>query len=440
MLLTTFYYVGLSANFVLSKYIKKLLPKMINFQHFTLENGLRVWVHEDHSVPTATVNILYDVGSRDEQEDKTGFAHLFEHLMFGGSKHIAEYDRAAQQAGAINNAFTSPDITNYYLSLPTDNLETALWLESDRMLQLSFDPEVLEVQRKVVIEEFKQRYLNQPYGDVWLKLRPLAYKKHPYRWATIGKDLSHIEKATMDDVRHFYNTYYAPNNAVMVIGGNISFAKVKPLVEKWFGEIPPSDIPKRNLPKEPKQTAYRHQEVESNVPQDALYLTFHMCKKVHADYYPTDLLSDVLGRGKSSRLYQKLVKGKQLFSNRSAYVGCSFDEGLLTVAGRLNESVSTKTGEAAIWEVVNNLLKEGIEKEELNKVKTQAETTVVLSEMDVLNRCINLAQGAIIGDPNFANKEAERIRNVSVEQVLSVANEVLTESNLSALHYKTQKN
>src|SRR5690606_23601865 len=286
---------------------------MIDYQRFTLDNGLRVLVHEDHTTAMACVNILYDVGARDESPDKTGFAHLFEHLMFGGSVHIPNYDTPLQEVGGENNAFTSNDITNYYITLPAANLETAFWLESDRMLSLAFSEHSLEVQRNVVSEEFKQRYLNQPYGDVWLRLRPLAYKEHPYRWATIGKELCHIEEATMKDVKAFFFKHYVPGNAVMAVTGDVEFHQVKTLVEKWFGDIPARPKPKRNLPKEPKQTAPRREEVQADVPVDSIYIAFHGPGRTQADYPVMDLISDMLARGSSSRLYRALVKDQPLF-------------------------------------------------------------------------------------------------------------------------------
>jgi zinc protease len=320
---------------------------MIHFNEFTLANGLRVIVHEDPSVQIAVMNILYDVGSRDEHEHKTGFAHLFEHLMFGGSKNIPNYDEPLQKVGGENNAFTNTDITNYYLTLPAANLETGFWLESDRMLSLSFDPQVLEVQRKVVIEEFKQRYLNQPYGDVWLKLRPLAYTHHPYKWATIGKDVSHIEQATMSDVQEFFFRYYVPANAILVVAGHVTVSQVKELAEKWFGPIPAGTRHARNLPPEPVQTGKRTLDVEANVPADALYKTYHMPGRFHDDYYAADLLSDILSRGQSSRLYQKLVKEKELgeveVMNRAmnlAFASLSGDTDFVNEEGRRIEAVT----------------------------------------------------------------------------------------------------
>ncbi len=409
---------------------------MISFEKFVLANGLQVVVHEDHSVPIAVMDVIYDVGSRDESPEKTGFAHLFEHLMFGGSKHIPEYDSPLQNVGGNNNAFTSPDMTNYYLTLPAANLETGFWLESDRMLSLSFDPAVLEVQRKVVIEEFKQRYLNQPYGDAWLKLRPLAYQAHPYRWATIGKDISHIEQATLDDVKAFFHRFYCPNNAVLVVGGHVTFDQVKALSEKWFGPIAPGPAQHRNLPRESRQTARRTETVMAKVPSPAIYMAFHSCAKNDPAYHASDLLADVLGRGKSSRLYQALVKDRKMFSNVHAYLTGSFDPGLLVVSGRLNPGFSAADGEAAVFEEVNSLLKAGIHDSELQKVKNQAESSLVFSEMEVLNRCINLAQAALLGNPNLVNLESRLIQAVDTDSLMAQANNMLKPENCSVLSYE----
>jgi zinc protease len=332
---------------------------MIAFEEFTLENGLRVIVHEDPTVQIAVLNILYDVGSRDEHPDKTGFAHLFEHLMFGGSKNIANYDEPLQKVGGENNAFTNTDITNYYLTVPAANIETGFWLESDRMLSLSFDPQVLEVQRKVVIEEFKQRYLNQPYGDVWLRLRPLSYLKHPYQWATIGKEISHIENATMDDVRGFFFKHYTPDNAILVVAGNVKKDQVKKLSEKWFGPIPAQNAGKRSLPAEPVQTLKRTLDIEAKVPASALYKAYHMPGRFHDDYYAIDLLSDILSRGQSSRLYRKLVKEKEIFTAVSSFVMGSIDPGLLVINGRVKDGIDLKDAEAEVDQIVQEIVSEG---------------------------------------------------------------------------------
>ena len=412
---------------------------MVEFKRFVLDNGLKVIVHEDHSAPIAVVNLLYQVGARDENEEKTGFAHLFEHLMFGGSKHIPSYDEPLQKVGGDNNAFTSNDITNYYITLPSANIETAFWLESDRMLSLSFDPEVLEVQRSVVIEEFKQRYLNQPYGDAWLKLRPLAYQKHPYKWNTIGKEIAHIEEATMEDVKDFFFNWYVPNNAILVVGGDVTVDQVKSLAEKWFGPIPSREIETRALPKEPRQEEYRSLDVEEDVPLDSLYMTFHMCGRNNEAYHATDLLSDILGRGKSSRLYKRLVDEDRVFSSISAYVTGSIDPGLLTIHGKVNSEFNLAQAEGAVWKVLDDFMDERITAEELEKVKNKAESTQVFSEMELLNRAMNLAYAEMLGDADLANQEADKIRAVSVEDIRAVAKEVIRKTNASVLRYHAKQ-
>ena len=416
-----------------------LLLDMISLHSFTLDNGLRVLVHEDRAVQIAVMNILYDVGSRDERPDKTGFAHLFEHLMFGGSINIPSYDEPLQNVGGENNAFTSTDITNYYLTVPSANIETGFWLESDRMMGLSFDPKVLEVQRKVVVEEFKQRYLSQPYGDVWLKLRPLAYQTHPYRWATIGKEISHIEQATLDDVKEFFFHYYIPNNAVMVVAGNVTVDQVKKLSEKWFGPIPAGKTLNRQLPAEPKQNAKRTLTVEADVPANALYKTYHMPGRFHPDYYAVDLMSDMLSRGQSSRFYDQLVKKKEIFNSISSFVMSSVDPGLLVVSGRVKEGVSLEDAEVEVNAVLEKIVREGPSGEELEKVKNQAEATLEFGEVEIVNRAMNVAFASLSGDAELVNKENERIRSVTSEQLHRVAGEILTEENSSVLYYRSKK-
>lgn len=412
---------------------------MINYEHFTLDNGLSVYFHQDTTTPIAVVNILYNVGSKDESAEKTGFAHLFEHLMFGGSKHIPSYDLALQQVGGENNAFTSPDLTNYYITLPVANLETAFWLESDRMLSLSFDPEVLEVQRKVVIEEFKQNCLNQPYGDIWLKLRPLAYKVHPYQWATIGKDISHIEKITMDDVRSFFYKFYVPNNAILVVSGNTTFEHVKHLTEKWFGEIPSGNVHKRNLPIEPPQMEARVLETEADVPLDAIYKAYHMPHRLDDAHYTSDLLSDILGRGRSSRLYTRLVKEKHIFNSINAFVTGSIDPGLLVVRGNVNQDISLEDAENEILQILEEVQNQGIEEAELEKVKNKAESTLVFSEVELLNRTINIAFNAVLGDVNRINQESDRIQSVTVDHMVDLAQRRVIPSNCSTLYYRKRR-
>ena len=412
---------------------------MIPFSQFTLDNGLQVIVHEDHSVQIAVMNILYDVGSRDEQPHKTGFAHLFEHLMFGGSKNIPSYDEPLQLVGGENNAFTNTDITNYYLTVPASNLETGFWLESDRMLSLSFDPKVLEVQRKVVIEEFKQRYLNQPYGDVWLKLRPLAYTSHPYQWATIGKEISHIENATMDDVKDFFFTHYLPNNAVLVVAGNVTLDQVKQLSEKWFGPIPAGKKAERKLPMEPKQKGKRILDVEAKVPANALYKTYHMPGRFHKDYYAVDLLSDVLSRGQSSRLYQTLVHEKEIFTSISSFVMGTIDPGMLVVNGRVKDGVDLANAEKEVDDIIQAVIAKGVEEDELQKVKNQSEASIEFGEVEVINRAMNLAFASLSGDADLVNKEIQMIDSVTSDDIHRVATEILKEENSSVMYYKAIK-
>lgn len=409
---------------------------MIQFQEFTLANGLRCLVHEDFNTPLAVLNILYDVGSRDESPDQTGFAHLFEHLMFSGSVNIPSYDEPLQKVGGENNAFTSQDITNYYLSLPAANIETGFWLESDRMLDLAFSENGLDVQRKVVVEEFKQSYLNQPYGDVWLKLKPLAYQNHPYQWNTIGKEISHIEDAEMADVRAFFRQHYAPQNAILVVAGAVAFDEVKRLAEKWFGPIAGGERQPRQLPQEPAQTEARRAEVSAAVPLSALYKAYHMPARLDPRYHAVDLLSDVLGRGKSSRLHQRLVKDLQLFNNISASVTGSLDPGLFVVSGKLNAGVALAEADRAVEAVVAELLREDVPTDELQKVKNQAETGLVFGEIELLNRALALAIGKLLGNANLVNEEPAQLQAVTPADVRAAAKLVLRPENCSTLYYQ----
>src|SRR3569833_133752 len=412
---------------------------MVKFNRFTLDNGLRVIVHEDHTTPMAVLNILYDVGARDEDPDKTGFAHLFEHLMFGGSVNIPQYDEPLQRVGGENNAFTTNDITNYYITLPSANIETAFWLESDRMLNLAFSEKSLEVQRNVVIEEFKQRYLNQPYGDVWLKLRPLVYKKHPYRWATIGKEIKHIEDARIEDVKAFFKKHYNPQNAIVVIGGNINTEKAKELAEKWFGPIPAGEKYHRQLPAEPAQTEARREITAAKVPLNDLYIAFHMPARLEDGYYEMDLVSDILSRGNSSRLHRNLVKDKQLFSEIHAYNMGSSDSGMFVVEGKPLENVSIEDAEAAIWEELERIKNEWIPADELTKIKNKTKSTMVFSEMSLLEKAMNLAQFELYGDADMLNHETEKYQAITAEQIQKQVQRVFRKENSSTLVYLAEK-
>ncbi len=408
---------------------------MVNFNRFTLANGLRVLVHEDPTTPMAVLNILYDVGARDEEEGRTGFAHLFEHLMFGGSVNIPTYDEPLQRVGGENNAFTSNDITNYYITLPAENIETAFWLESDRMLSLAFSEKSLETQRNVVCEEFKQRYLNQPYGDVWLKLRPLAYQEHPYRWATIGQDLAQIETAKMEDVRAFFNKHYTPQNAILVVGGNVKTADVKALSEKWFEPIPAGQKYERNLPKEPEQIEARSLTVNADVPLNAIYITFKMPERLNETYQAFDLMSDILSQGQSSRLYNRLLKEKQLFSDIHAYLTSSLDEGLFIVEGKLVAGVTMEEAEAAVWEELTKMITELVTEDELTKVKNKSESIMVFAEMSLLDKAMNLAYYELLGDGNLLNVEINKYLSITASQIQQVAKETFKKEKSSTLYY-----
>lgn len=412
---------------------------MINYEKFELPNGLKVIVHEDKSTPLACINILYNVGARDEDPEQTGFAHLFEHLMFGGSVNISNYDEPLQMVGGENNAFTTNDITNYYLTLPSDNLETGFWLESDRMLSLAFSEKSLEVQRNVVIEEFKQRYLNQPYGDVWLLLRPMAYKVHSYRWDTIGKEISHIENAKIEDVKNFFKKFYCPNNAIMVVAGNVSLAEVKALSEKWFGSIPKGPENKRNLTPEPAQTEERTLTVERDVPVDAIYKAYHMCSRYDKEYYAVDLISDILSRGNSSRMHNSLIKDKKLFSDISAYVMGDFDKGLFVISGKLTKGITMAEADAAINAELDKIKNEVVNADELIKVKNKTEASHVFGEVDVLNKATNLAVSELLGDAEMINHEVEKYLAVTADQIMEQANMIFRKENCSTLYYKAKK-
>lgn len=412
---------------------------MVKFNRFTLDNGLRVLVHEDNTTPMAVVNILYDVGSRDEDPDRTGFAHLFEHLMFGGSVNIPSYDEPLQRVGGENNAFTSNDITNYYITLPSANLETAFWLESDRMLSLAFSKKSLEVQRNVVIEEFKQRYLNQPYGDVWLRLRPMVYKKHSYRWDTIGKNIEHIAEAKLEEVKAFFKKHYTPQNAIMVVGGDVKTEHVKQMAEKWFGQIPAGEKYVRDLVQEPVQHEERRDTVTAKVPLNDVYIAFQMESRFNEAYYPTELISDILSRGNSSRLYRRLVKEKQLFSEVHAYLTGSMDKGMFICEGKPLKGVSIEQAEAAIWEELEAIKANLVSAEELTKVQNKVESTMMFSEMSLLDKAMNLAYYELLGDADQLNHETEKYLQVTPEQIKEEANKLFRKDNSSTLIYLAEE-
>lgn len=413
---------------------------MIHYERFTLPNGLTVLFHKDATTPLAVVNTLYDVGARDESEEKTGFAHLFEHLMFGGSIHIADFDAPLQLAGGESNAFTSNDITNYYNVLPAANIDTALWLESDRMLSLAFTPKSLEVQRNVVIEEFKQRYLNQPYGDVWLELRPLAYHTHPYKWCTIGKEISHIEEATMEDVKAFFQAHYHPSNAILCIAGNFELEEIKEKVTRWFGDIPEKLKPARILPAEPEQTEFREKIIERNVPTDAFYYAFKMAERRSDGYYFADVLSDALGRDKSSRLYIALKKEQKLVSEIGAYISGDLDNGLLIISGKLNPEVSFDMLDKALWKALDDLKSAPMEENELQRLMIKIRTAREFQEQGLLNRAMNLCYFELLGDAAGINEEHLIYQAIEPEHLQETAIHLFRKENCSLLKVKSLSN
>jgi zinc protease len=413
---------------------------MIQFEKFTLANGLRVIIHRDNSTPMAVVNVMYDVGARDEDPDKTGFAHLFEHLMFGGSLHIESYDEPLQMAGGDNNAYTTQDLTTYHLQLPAENIETAFWLESDRMLSLAFSDKSLDVQRKVVSEEFKEHYINKPYGDAWHKIRELAYQVHPYRWMTIGKELSHIENATLEDVKKFFFKFYRPVNAVLVAAGNVTADQVRVLAEKWFGDIPSGEKYYRHLPQEPSQQNARKMEVKADVPLDALYKCWHIASRLDTRYYVTDLITDILSGGGSTRLYQSLVKEKKLFSNIECYHFGNFDNGLLTVEGKLVKGVRMEDAEKAVDDELEKIKTELISESELMKVKNKTESTIAFEDMAVMSRAISLAFYELLGDAELMNQELEKYNAVTSTDILNESRNIFREENSSTLYYYSNNN
>ncbi|WP_321333272.1 pitrilysin family protein [uncultured Bacteroides sp.] len=406
----------------------------INKQVFL--NGLRLVHSQDTSTQMVALNMLYNVGAKDENPEHTGFAHLFEHLMFGGSVNIADFDGPLQLAGGENNAWTNNDITNYYLTIPKQNVETGFWLESDRMLSLDFSSKSLEAQRGVVMEEFKQRCLNQPYGDVGHLLRPMAYKVHPYQWPTIGKELDHVANATLEEVKDFFFSFYAPNNAVLAVTGNISFEETVRLTEKWFGPIPRRNVHERRLPVEPEQTEERRLVVERNVPLDSLFMVFHMSGRMHADYYVFDILSDILSNGRSSRLTRNLVHERKVFSSIDAYISGSVDAGLFHISGKPATGVSLEEAEAAVWEELSKLKEELIDAEELEKVKNKFESAQIFGNINYLNVATNLAFFEMLGCAEDMEKEVERYRAVTCAQMRVVARNIFRRENASVLYYK----
>jgi zinc protease len=409
---------------------------MIGYEKRVLENGLKVIIHEDPSTPMVAVNVAYNVGSKDEDVEKTGFAHLFEHLMFGGSTNIPDFDTPIQEAGGENNAFTNSDITNFYELVPAQNIETALWLESDRMLQLRFSKKSLNTQKKVVIEEFKETCLNEPYGDMWHHLSALSYTKHPYQWPTIGKGMNHIANATIEDVKSFFYHFYRPDNAVLVIAGNITSAEGFFLAHKWFGSIPPGKNQKKLLPQEPEQISSRKKIIhQDTIPHDAIYRAYHMDGRLTDEYFICDLISDVLANGRSSRFYQKLYKEQQLFSTIDAFISGSSDPGLFIIEGKTMPGVSIEQASEAIDRELGLLMEENLTERELTKLKNSLESSLIFSEISVLNKAISLAYFETLGDAGFINEEAERYQKITAGDIRNTAKKIFRVENCNELIY-----
>lgn len=412
---------------------------MILFDKFTLSNGLQFFIHKDTSTPMVSMNIIYDVGSRDEQPDKTGLAHFFEHLMFGGSKNVPLYDTPLQLAGGENNAWTNSDVTDFYLDIPKANIETAFWIESDRMLQLSLTKKSIETQRQVVIEEFKQTYLNQPYGDIWLLIKPLSYKTHPYSWNTIGKDISHIQNATTEDIRTFYKKFYIPNNAIVCIAGDVETVEMQRLAEKWFGNIPSGTQYVRNLPPEPKQTQARFLDVTRDVPQEIIFKTWHIGGRLDDDYYAADLLSDILGSGESSRLHTSLVEKKKIFTKVNAYITGDIDPGLLIFKGNVSPDIDIEKAEKVLNEEITSICEKATTSAALNRVKNKAETALAFENISIANKAMRLAICANLGHPELINTIPQHYKSIKLSDIQTVAEKTLIDKNCNTLFYRSQK-
>lgn len=412
---------------------------MIGFEKKILDNGLKVLVHPDRSTPFAAVNLIYDVGSRDEAADRTGFAHLFEHLMFGGSVNAPDYDTVLQRIGGVNNAFTSTDVTNYYLTLPAPSVEVGLWLESDRMFQLDLSQKALDSQIGVVSEEFRQNYINQPYGDVWHLIRSLTYKIHPYRWPTIGSDVQHIADASLDDVQDFYKRFYAPNNAALVISGNVDSENIFELSNRWFGDIEPSDIAKRDLPQEPEQTERRELTVERDVPLDMFIFCWHMGDKVSDDYICGDLISDILSCGASSRLNQELIQKRQLFVEIDAFISGDSDPGLFIVIGKPNTDVDVNVAKQAILDEMDRLKSDLIGEYELTKVMNKFESELLYTSTSYLDKAMHLAAFELLGSADMANEQVGRYRSTTASDLQNFCNKVFVDSNCSVINYLAKR-
>ena len=401
----------------------------------TLSNGLRIVHMPMDDMQMVYVNLLYGVGARNESYEHTGIAHLLEHLMFEGTKNIPSFDEPLEKAGGENNAYTTNDVTCYYISLPRHNAELAFWMESDRMCNITFEKSKVDVQRQVVMEEFKQTKLNKPYGDASHILRAMAYKMHPYRWSTIGRKPSHISKVSVSVLRNFYKRFYAPDNAVLSVVGNISFEQVVEWSVKWFGDIPAMGFEKPQLPVEPRQVRMRRKTVYREVPQNALYMGFHMGSRLASDYYPCDVISDVLSNGYSGRLMQRLVKEQKLFTKIDAFISGCEDPGMFWIYSRVAPGVAMQEAEAAVWHELELLKNEPVPQEELEKVRNRFESEYTFRNIGGENFGNNLALACWRGNLASHLCEPELYRAVTAPEILKTAKELFRKGNATVLHY-----
>ncbi|MEG2612877.1 MAG: pitrilysin family protein [Alistipes sp.] len=413
---------------------------MITYTQHTLANGLTVVVNRDRTSKLAAVNLLYRVGARNEDPARTGFAHLFEHLMFRGTRRVPNFDLPVQMACGENNAFTNNDYTNFYITLPTTNIETALWLESDRMMGLNITARKLALEKRVVIEEFRQHYLNQPYGDQLMLLRALAYERHPYRWTTIGMTPDHIEQATQVEVRDFYRRYYHPANAILSISSDLDEVQMIALADKWFGGIAsaaPETLPP--IPQELAQHAARRMEVVRDVPATTLSIAFHMGGRTSRGFFIGDFASDLLSGGDSSRLYQRLVRERPLFASINAYITGSVDAGLFIFTGQLLPTTTVEVAEAALWEAIALMQSEPASEYEVEKVKNKFEANTLFGELNVMNKAMNLGYYAMLDDLPLINREVATYRSITATEVMDFSRTTFTADNSSTLIYKAKQ-
>jgi len=409
---------------------------MVEFHKFQLQNGIRLIVQPNKDTAIASLNVLYDVGSKDEQPDKTGLAHLMEHLMFEGSVNIPNYDAVLQNAGGENNAFTNNDVTNYYLYLPAQNLELGFWLESDRLYQLALTEKKFLNQQKVVLEEFEETTLDIPYGDAWHHLRNLTYKKHPYRWPVIGLTREHVANFTYNDVINFYEKHYQPQHSIWVVAGPVNVDEVKAMAEKWLANLPNNTTYKRSLFNEPEQHEFRQKTIEGNLPSDALYMAFKMPGRNNKNYHACEILSDVLATGRSSRFEQNLVKKQRLFSSINAFVTSDLEQGMFVVEGMVNSGVSLSNAEASVWNELELLKTELVGEKELERIKNKIETTIAFSENNPLNTAINIAFYELMGNANEINEEIGKFRSLTSPQIKATANKLFQKNKCSTVRYK----